>query len=70
MIRTPAEVWLGVTRGERDGQQAFFQKAYQAEGDLGLLIRMKNIFSGATASSYRLEPKEKTTVHEESSPDP
>jgi hypothetical protein len=29
-----------------DGQQAFFQKAYQAEGDLGLLIRMKTIFSG------------------------
>ena len=46
IIRTPAEVWLAVTRRELDGQQAFFQKAYQVEGDLGLLIRMKVLFNG------------------------
>jgi putative sterol carrier protein len=49
LIRSPAEVWLAITRRELDGQQAFFQKAYQAEGDLGLLIRMKILFSGGGA---------------------
>jgi hypothetical protein len=49
IIRTPAEVWLAVTRRELDGQQAFFQKAYQVEGDLGLLIQMKVLFSGRAA---------------------
>jgi len=49
LIRTPAEVWLAITRREMDGQQAFFQKAYQAEGDLGLLIQMKILFSGGGA---------------------
>jgi putative sterol carrier protein len=51
MIRTPAEVWLGITRGQLDGQQAFFQKAYQVEGDLGLLVRMKTLFSGKGTAS-------------------
>jgi hypothetical protein len=51
LIRTPAEVWLAITRRELDGQQAYFQKAYQAEGDLGLLIRMKTIFSGKGTAS-------------------
>jgi putative sterol carrier protein len=46
IIRTTAEVWLAIARRELDGQQAFFQKAYQAEGELGLLIRMKILFSG------------------------
>ena len=50
VIHTPAEVWLAIARRELDGQQAFFQKAYQAEGDLGLLLRMKQIFRGRPSS--------------------
>ena len=49
VIRTPAEVWLAIARRELDGQQAFFQKAYQAEGNLGLLLRMKQIFRGPSS---------------------
>ncbi len=49
-VPRPKSGWV-VTRGELDGQQAFFQKAYQAEGDLGLLIRMKILFSGGVAVS-------------------
>ena len=49
LIRTPADVWLAVSRREMDGQQAFFQKAYQADGDLGLLIRL-NTSSSAVGS--------------------
>jgi putative sterol carrier protein len=51
VIRTPAGVWLAIARRELDGQQAFFQKAYQAEGDLGLLLRMKQIFRGPSSST-------------------
>ena len=58
MISTPAEVWLGITRRELDGQQAFFEKAYQVEGDLGLLIRMKVLFSGrADNGDNRQQPE-------------
>jgi putative sterol carrier protein len=53
LIRTPAEVWLAITRGELDGQQAFFQQAFQAEGDLGLLMRMKILFSGRNAAEVQ-----------------
>ncbi len=63
-IRTPAEVWLAVTRGELDGQQAFFQKAYQAEGDLGLLMRMKILFSGGVAVSGGKTQSAKTGLSE------
>ena len=67
LIRTPAEVWLAITRREMDGQQAFFQKAYQAEGDLGLLIRMKTIFSGEGTAPGKEKPEEKTNHPGESS---
>jgi hypothetical protein len=53
LIRTPAGVWLAITRGELDGQQAFFQQAFQAEGDLGLLMRMKILFSGRDAAEVQ-----------------
>ena len=65
-IHSPAEVWLAITRREMDGQQAFFQKAYTAEGDLGLLIRMKALFSGRSGSQQPFEkadlPAEKSTT--------
>ena len=46
LIRTPAEVWLGISRRELDGQEAFMRQAFTAEGNLGLLLRMKDLFSG------------------------
>jgi putative sterol carrier protein len=56
-IRTPAAIWLAVTRRELDGQEAFFQKAYLVEGDVGLLIRMKAIFSGSGAAPGQGKPR-------------
>lgn len=47
LIRAPAEVWLGIARKEIDGQEAFMRQAFTAEGDLGLLARMKDLFSNA-----------------------
>ncbi len=51
LIRTPAEVWLSIARRERDGQEAFLSQAYQAEGNLGLLLRMREIFRGPATDS-------------------
>lgn len=46
IIRSPADVWLGISRRELDGQEAFMRKAYTAEGNLGILMRINQIFSG------------------------
>lgn len=44
VIRTPAEVWLAIAKGELDGQQAFMSGKYKVEGDLSLLIRLSQLF--------------------------
>ncbi|MEW6172878.1 MAG: SCP2 sterol-binding domain-containing protein [Bacillota bacterium] len=50
-IHTPAEVWLQIARGELSGQTAYFKGMYRTEGDLGLLLRMNEIFSGQSDSA-------------------
>ena len=55
LIRTPAEVWLAIARRELDGQEAFMKKAYTAEGNLGILIRMGQLFSGPVATKQETE---------------
>jgi putative sterol carrier protein len=44
IIKTPASVWLAISRGELDGQTAFMNGKYTAEGDLTLLLKMKKLF--------------------------
>jgi multimeric flavodoxin WrbA/putative sterol carrier protein len=44
LIRTPAEVWLAIAKGEMDGQQAFMSGKYKVEGDLSLLMRLPQLF--------------------------
>jgi putative sterol carrier protein len=46
-IKTPSEVWLAVANKEIDGQQAFLEGAYTAQGDMGLLMRMRSLFGSA-----------------------
>jgi multimeric flavodoxin WrbA/putative sterol carrier protein len=45
VIRSPAEVWLAVSRGELDGQQAFMAGKYKVEGDLSLLLKLRALFN-------------------------
>jgi putative sterol carrier protein len=45
VIHTPLEVWTAIGQGEISGQEALMQGKYRVEGDLGLLIRMGEIFS-------------------------
>jgi len=45
IIKTPADVWLAVARGELDGAQAFMAGKYHVEGDLSLLMQLSSLFS-------------------------
>jgi putative sterol carrier protein/putative NADPH-quinone reductase len=49
IIHTPSEVWMAISRGELDGTQAMMQGKYSIEGDLNLLMRFNELFSGADA---------------------
>jgi putative sterol carrier protein len=43
-IKSPADVWLAVSRGEMNGQTAFMTGKYKVEGDLTLLMRLGALF--------------------------
>jgi putative sterol carrier protein len=43
-ILTPSDVWVAISRGELNGQQAFMEQRFKASGDLSLLLRMGNLF--------------------------
>jgi multimeric flavodoxin WrbA/predicted lipid carrier protein YhbT len=45
IIRTPAEVWLAIARKELDGTSAFLSGRFRIQGDLGLLIKLKTLFT-------------------------
>ena len=44
LIKAPAEVWLAVSQGTLDGQSAFLSGKYRAEGNVGLLLKLKTLF--------------------------
>ena len=44
-IKTPADVWLKIAKGELNGQQAFMDGRYKVEGDMNLLLKMNRLFS-------------------------
>ncbi len=44
IIKTPADVWLAVSRGKLDGTQAFMTGKYQVEGNVGLLLKLQKLF--------------------------
>jgi len=43
-IDTPSEVWMAISKGELDGQQAFMRGKYRAEGDFGVLLKLDTLF--------------------------
>lgn len=45
IVKTPADVWLAISKGELNGQQAFMSGRYQVEGDLSLLMKLRSLFS-------------------------
>lgn len=47
IIKSPADVWLGISNGELDGQGAFMSGRYRVEGNIALLMRLKGLFGDA-----------------------
>jgi multimeric flavodoxin WrbA/putative sterol carrier protein len=45
IITSPAEVWLAISRGELDGQTAFMSGKYKVQGNMALLLKMKELFA-------------------------
>jgi multimeric flavodoxin WrbA len=45
IIKTPAEVWLAIARKELDGTSAFLSGQFRIQGDLGLLVKLKTLFT-------------------------
>jgi multimeric flavodoxin WrbA/putative sterol carrier protein len=43
-IETPFELWMDIMTGKEDGQKAFMEQRYRANGDFSLLLRMKQLF--------------------------
>ncbi|HKZ93832.1 MAG TPA: SCP2 sterol-binding domain-containing protein [Candidatus Bathyarchaeia archaeon] len=43
-IHTPSEVWIAITSGEMDPALAYMRGKFRVEGDLGLLLKMREIF--------------------------
>jgi multimeric flavodoxin WrbA/putative sterol carrier protein len=44
VIRSPADVWLAISRGEMNGQTAFMSGKYKMEGNVGLVMKLKGLF--------------------------
>jgi putative sterol carrier protein len=44
VVKTPAEVWLKISRGELNGQKAFMDGQYRVKGDMTLLLKLKSLF--------------------------
>ncbi|MDY7079210.1 MAG: SCP2 sterol-binding domain-containing protein [Chloroflexota bacterium] len=55
-IFTPSEVWLQISQGELDGQQAMMEGLYRAEGDFSLLLKLNSLFKSTDSISYKAEP--------------
>ena len=62
MIHTPSEVWLAIARKELSGQKAFLSGAYTADGNLGLLMKLKDLFAGEALSSKAASSGTKETM--------
>jgi putative sterol carrier protein len=56
-ICSPADVWLKVARREINPGMAFMKGLYQAEGDMDLLVKMRELFHyPGEVTEHRREP--------------
>ncbi|MFZ5451783.1 MAG: NAD(P)H-dependent oxidoreductase [Thermodesulfobacteriota bacterium] len=46
IVKTPADVWLAITRREMNGATAYMTGKFKVEGDLGLLMKLHSLFGG------------------------
>lgn len=55
-IITPSDIWLKISRGELDAQNALMQGLYQVQGDFGLLTQMGALFKTPESTSNGMSP--------------
>jgi len=58
-VSVPSEVWLRITRGEISAQQALEKGMYDVAGDLGLLLRLKDLFRIDGDLSYEVPSEQR-----------
>ena len=46
-IEAPSDVWTEIATGRRNGKRALLEGAYRARGDMGILLRMGQLFGSA-----------------------
>jgi putative sterol carrier protein len=44
IIRTPADVWLAICKGELNGAMAYMKGKYKVEGKVSLLMKLDSLF--------------------------
>lgn len=44
IVKSPADVWLSISKGELDGQTAFLSGQYRVEGNISLLMKLRDMF--------------------------
>lgn len=44
IVKSPADVWLSISKGKLDGQTAFLSGQYRVEGNISLLLKLREMF--------------------------
>ncbi len=52
-ISTPSEIWLGISRGEINGQEALMKGLYTVQGDVSLLLKWGALFQSGEDIDFR-----------------
>jgi hypothetical protein len=53
LINTPSEIWLGISRGEINGQEALMKGLYTVQGDVSLLLKWGALFQRGGNNDFR-----------------
>jgi len=69
-INAPAEIWLAISKGEIDGQQAFMEAKYRTSGEMNIMLKMGELFksTGLPPASVSQPLKPETLSPQEEKP--
>lgn len=63
-IRADSKLWLAISNNEVSGDQAFINKEYTVDGDMGILLKLGDLFAPSTESEEELKQKPKAIKFE------
>ncbi|MGO9015569.1 MAG: NAD(P)H-dependent oxidoreductase [Dissulfurispiraceae bacterium] len=46
VVKSPADIWLAISKGQLDGQMAFMSGKFRVDGNISLLMSLKTLFGG------------------------